>query len=177
MKKLMEEIDTYGFECEAGPLFLCVPWMKLKAKILVMQDEPHGLPWAKRQQEDTTMKVGDIVVVTKGDRHYFSRGDRARLTHISPQCHWWGDFNGMGNSRVEDDGIWCITQSGECVIESSKTETNAISMCWNCDKEYPLFYHKCPECGATNANVHFDVAMQEKEDKTLIRKPSNENHI
>jgi rRNA maturation endonuclease Nob1 len=51
------------------------------------------------------------------------------------------------------------------------------TMCWNCDKEYPLFYHKCPECGATNANVHFDVAMQEKEDKTLIRKPSNENHI
>jgi hypothetical protein len=99
MKKLMEEIDTYGFECEAGPLFLCVPWMKLKAKILAMQDEPHGLPWAKRQQEDTTM----------------------------------------------DD-----------------------TMCWNSDKEYPLFYHKCPECGATNANVHFAEAIQEKEDKTLI---------
>jgi rRNA maturation endonuclease Nob1 len=50
------------------------------------------------------------------------------------------------------------------------------TMCWSCDKEYPFFYHNCPYCGATNANIYYDQAQKEAVDKTLIRKPSNENH-
>ena len=30
MQKLMEEIEKYGFECEAGPLTMCQQWIDLK---------------------------------------------------------------------------------------------------------------------------------------------------
>jgi hypothetical protein len=35
------------------------------------------------------------------------------------------------------------------------------SMCWNCNHSYPVGTDKCPQCGATNANVDFYTAQQE----------------
>lgn len=51
------------------------------------------------------------------------------------------------------------------------------SMCWYCNVLGTISEPKCQQCGATNPNVDMDTSMQEVEDKTLIRKPSNENHI
>jgi hypothetical protein len=38
MQKLMEEIEKYGFECEAGPLDNCIQWQKLK-ELAATQDK------------------------------------------------------------------------------------------------------------------------------------------
>jgi hypothetical protein len=44
------------------------------------------------------------------------------------------------------------------------------TMCWNCDAVYLVIGKKCPECGATNANVDLETSQQERVDKTLIKK-------
>jgi hypothetical protein len=44
------------------------------------------------------------------------------------------------------------------------------SMCWYCNVVGTLSEPKCQGCGATNPNVDMKTAMQEVEDKTLIKK-------
>jgi hypothetical protein len=87
-------------------------------------------------------------------------------------CDYPGDNSDYYYRAADVDAL--VAKLKAQIPPSDKTET---CMCWNCHAEYAFFYHRCPECGATNANVHFAEAIQEKEDKTLIRKPSNENHI
>jgi hypothetical protein len=38
MKNLMEKIETYGFECEAGALENCSEWIALKEAVTVLHD-------------------------------------------------------------------------------------------------------------------------------------------
>jgi len=33
LQQLVEKIESCAFECEAGPLIMCIDWLKLKAKI------------------------------------------------------------------------------------------------------------------------------------------------
>ena len=49
LQQLIDKLETYNFECEAGPLFLCVDWMKLKSQVLLEKElaehcEDEGCP-------------------------------------------------------------------------------------------------------------------------------------
>jgi hypothetical protein len=35
LEALLDKLETYGFECEAGPLALCVDWQKLRVAALL----------------------------------------------------------------------------------------------------------------------------------------------
>jgi len=58
------------------------------------------------------MRAGQKVRITKGDRHYSRAGDFAILLPVDESGLLWGNFNGLGNDAVYDDGIWCIAQRG-----------------------------------------------------------------
>ena len=38
LQELISKIESYNFECEAGPLSMCVDWMKLKAMLAASKD-------------------------------------------------------------------------------------------------------------------------------------------
>ena len=44
MEALLSKIESYGFECEAGPLALCVDWQKLKVHVLLATAQPAAEP-------------------------------------------------------------------------------------------------------------------------------------
>ena len=46
MEALLSKIESYGFECEAGPLALCVDWQKLKVHVLLATAQPAAEPVA-----------------------------------------------------------------------------------------------------------------------------------
>lgn len=33
LKALLDKLESYGFECEAGPLTMCADWQKLRAAL------------------------------------------------------------------------------------------------------------------------------------------------
>lgn len=42
MKELIESIERYGFECEAGRLEDCLEWQELKRKVLGAEPEEEA---------------------------------------------------------------------------------------------------------------------------------------
>ena len=44
MEALLNKIESYGVECEAGPLALCVDWQKLKEHVLLATAQPVAKP-------------------------------------------------------------------------------------------------------------------------------------
>ena len=59
MEDLLNKIESYGFQCEAGPLTLCQDWMKLRVHLLLAATptEPRGA--AEESAEARWISVDD----------------------------------------------------------------------------------------------------------------------
>jgi hypothetical protein len=42
------------------------------------------------------------------------------------------------------------------------------TLCWNCNKPYPIVEPQCPHCCASNANEDLESAQAEEKDKSKI---------
>jgi Zn finger protein HypA/HybF involved in hydrogenase expression len=46
------------------------------------------------------------------------------------------------------------------------------TLCWHCDRSYPMAECSCPRCGATNPNVDLDRASKEALGEVEIEMPA-----
>lgn len=82
MSDLIEQIESYGFECEAGPLTMCVDWTNLKAELEAKDKRISGL----------IEELLNLEAVAK-DRYCVMQGEMAALEDENERLH--KDVNGL----------------------------------------------------------------------------------
>jgi Zn finger protein HypA/HybF involved in hydrogenase expression len=42
------------------------------------------------------------------------------------------------------------------------------TLCWRCDEPYPYNERQCPKCGAANANVDYERAIEQQDGEEKV---------
>ncbi len=94
MEALLNKIESYGFECQAGPLHLCQDWMNLRAQILL----------ALREQPDYVPRIGVPPTDQPADRVSMPF-DAFQIRNLTAQASANGDAH-----ELSGDGIYRFAQ-------------------------------------------------------------------
>jgi len=79
MEALLSKIESYGFECEAGPLALCVDWQKLKVHVLLATAQPAAEPVAWMNVKYGTFFGAGVIAQTDRNDDLIASGELIRL--------------------------------------------------------------------------------------------------
>ena len=97
MKTLLDKIESYGFECEGGPLRNCVDWHQLQSQIEQLQADNARLQEQKAQwRMEVESKLSSLRVEVSDDEDVYYNGGIVDAIHLvrsmaeCPRLTWPG---------------------------------------------------------------------------------------